>query len=831
MRRKKFIAVILLIMLIAGMVLAYCYSQFIRNRILEESRNHLEETYSQVNNTFSALVARNWNLLGDWLPYISEQAGSTDGMDNIRDYIDEARQKWNFTDFYLLDRNSTYRTLDGDAGYLEFGYQLSDLMVEKKNIVMDGTLPGGKSLTFFAVPVEEMTVGGFTASAIAISYNNEDMEKALDVRAFEGTAECYVIYPDGRILLSAQTRDNQPFNYMAFLKEKASFQYGSADAISQALQRGDRGFAEYQIGSDSYYLVCQPVGFQDWALLGIVPQNIVNANMNQIQWITVAAVSVLFLAVSLIGLYLMIQHTHERLRRKEAELAYREQLFSMLAGNVDDIFVILTSDGGTVEYVSPNTERLLGLSHKAIREDLNLLRENAEAAYEFDFSDVRAGGYKREERARVQVDTGQRLWYQETMFRETLGGEQKLILVLSDRTREKESNIRLEQALEIARSANEAKSSFLSRMSHDIRTPLNAITGMTQIAKNQSGDRGCVEDCLEKISRSSQHLLGLINDILDMSKIESGKLSLTEDPCSLDDILRDVTEIIRPQAEARKQNFLVDSTDVEHRAFSGDATKISQILLNLLSNSVKYTDIGGSISLAVSEQTPHSEGYARISFTVSDNGIGMKQDFIDRIFEPFARDDTAGAGNIPGTGLGMPITKALIDAMGGTISVQSEEGKGSRFQVNLRLRIEKSMMEETSETEVETAAYDFNGRRFLLAEDNTINVEVMTALMGAMGAEVERAENGKQAVEMFETHPEGYYDGIFMDVMMPVENGYEATRRIRALPRKDAPKIPIIAMTANAFAADIRDAMDAGMNAHVAKPVDMQYLTQILAEL
>lgn len=520
----------------------------------------------------------------------------------------------------------------------------------------------------------------------------------------------------------------------------------------------------------------------------------------------------------------------------------------------------------------------------------------------------------------------------------------------------------LRSALDAANAASQAKTDFLSNMSHDIRTPLNAIIGMTTIAQAHIDEQERVEDCLDKISLSSKHLLAIINDILDMSRIESGKMSVTLEPFALADFIHSLMAVFRPQADEKHQNVELDFSGIRHERVKGDEMRIQQVLVNILSNAVKFTPDGGTISLKISESErigKADHNYAYYEFTVKDTGIGMSSDFLDKIFLPFERGE--GVNNIQGTGLGMAITHNLVKIMNGDITVESELGKGTKFTVSLpleqveedesglsalrgkrilaadgdtaslknlgeilsdlgmecdtvesgweaedlaakahlsgkdyfaimlgwrlsvvdgvqtcselrnmigsdipiilmsafewtmstdemrkkgitafvpkplfRSRLGETLYAFTDEGKAEKMKAEtekeetFEGHNILLVEDNEINREIGVELISMLGASVECAENGKEALEMFRDSPAGRFDMIFMDIQMPVMDGYEATREIRALPREDSSEIPIVAMSANAFVEDIRACVRAGMNAHVPKPVNIANLADMM---
>ncbi|BDF69956.1 hypothetical protein CE91St41_28170 [Oscillospiraceae bacterium] len=403
---------------------------------------------------------------------------------------------------------------------------------------------------------------------------------------------------------------------------------------------------------------------------------------------------------------------------------------------------------------------------------------------------------------------------------------------LERQTEEKAAKQALEEAYEGARRANLAKSEFLSRMSHDIRTPMNAILGMASIAERHMDDPHRLADCLDKIRVSGDHLLGLINEVLDMSKIESGSVSLSESAFLLGDTLNAVVQIIRPDAERRGQHLTL-RTALPGGAVRGDPMRLQQILLNLLSNAVKYTPEGGHISLAAEEKLSGHSGVACFEFTVEDDGIGIPQEFLGRLFTPFERAEDARVSAVQGTGLGLSITRNLVQMMNGSIRVESEPNRGTRFTVTVYLKREAREAPAPQPAAAPEARRPFPpGTLLLLAEDNALNREIACELLRMNGLETACAENGKQAVELFTAHPPGTYALILMDIQMPVMDGYEATRAIRALARTgerpDAAAIPILALTANAFADDVYRARQAGMNEHVAKPLDVNRLLESL---
>lgn len=552
------------------------------------------------------------------------------------------------------------------------------------------------------------------------------------------------------------------------------------------------------------------------------------------------------------------------------------------------------------------------------------------------------------------------------MTQDTDTGDILVMVVIKETTervrRRMEQTKALQEALMQAQHANHAKTTFLSNMSHDIRTPMNAIIGFATIAVSHIDNREQVRDCLQKVLSSSSHLLSLINDILDMSRIESGKVQIKEQECNISELMHNLVNIIQPQVKAKQIELFIDTFDVLNEDVIADALKLNQVFVNLLGNAVKYTPAGGTISFRIQQKTTSHQGYGDYIFKIKDNGIGMTQDFVEHIFEPFEREESATKSGIQGTGLGMAITKNIIDMMGGTISVQSEKGEGSEFTVELCLKLQElekdavqiaelaglralvidddldmcdstdrmlkqigmrsewttssreavyraksayemgdsyhtyiidwqmpelngietarkirsevgmeapiiiltaydwSDIEEEAreagvtafcskplflsdlrstllsanhlvEQEENAAAWtleDFSGKHILLVEDNELNREIVEAILMETGFIVDTAPDGTDAVAMMKQAEEYTYDAILMDVQMPIMDGYEATRTIRALPREDVKDIPIIAMTANAMEEDKEAALKNGMNAHIAKPIDIDVFMAVL---
>ncbi len=382
----------------------------------------------------------------------------------------------------------------------------------------------------------------------------------------------------------------------------------------------------------------------------------------------------------------------------------------------------------------------------------------------------------------------------------------------------------MEYRQHVAEARAKARNDFLANMSHDIRTPMNAIVGYTNIAKSRLDDPESITNALEKISSSSHYLLSLINDILDISKIESGKMKVNLGPCDLGGVFRRIEDITALQARNKSLMISYRHDSVRHHNVNADELRIEQVLVNIISNAIKYTPAGKTVDL-IAEEEPVEGNIHRYRFIVRDTGIGISEDYLPHIFESFTREEKTTVNRIQGTGLGLAITANVVGMMGGTISVKSKLGEGSEFTVELEL---ESLDSENREKESEEDPINLSGRRVLLVEDNEINAEIAHMILSQYGVEVDRAENGQIGLERVQQHESGYYDAVLMDIQMPVMNGYEATQALRALEGAYYQKLPIIAMSANAFDEDAKECLAAGMNAHIAKPFNPDTLLKLL---
>ena len=827
--KKRLAALLLLLALTAGIGWAVVnYFGFVSQTIYEESTAHLNEIFHQANQSLYNLVSVNWRQIRMWEPYLKKAESS----EEIAAYVNQAREEINFTNFYFISRDGEYITLSGDRGYLDLREQLASLILERQPIVANSVVPDKPEIMVFAVPAEESSYLDFTYEAIAITYNNSDLVDALRISAFDGKASTFAVLPDGRITVDNGNEDmSNIHNLFAMLNESGNLSKEEITAMREDFLAGDSGSRIFDINGRNYYLVYESANFQNWTVIGIVPADVVNASMNKLQSTTMLVVSGVAVSLALMLLLLVVQQSRQKLKLKDNELFARDELFSKLSINVDDVFLMVNAKNLRVEYVSPNIEKLTGIPEQNVLNDIHelehLIRMDESVFILDQLSEVLPGEQREWDREYIHQKTGEKLWFRVVVFCTDIQGEKKYILDLSDRTKDKKINQKLEDAVHTAENANRAKTTFLNNMSHDIRTPMNAIIGFTNIALKQE-PKPEVRNCLNKISNSSEHLLTLINDVLDISRIESGKVKFVPIPVDIRTVADTVLGIMQGFLHDRSIEFRTNLAMPETPYVLADAVRIREVLVNILGNAVKFTEDGGSIEFDTSYHPGEDDRHMMVRYRVADTGVGMTEEFTEHIFDEFSQEESSARTQYKGTGLGMAITKRYVDLMNGTICVESEKGRGSTFIVEIPLELTDG--ENVQKQELPMAKADLSGVKVLLAEDNELNAEIAIVQLEELGIQVTRAADGKEAVKIFEENSPETFDLIFMDVMMPEMNGYEATAAIRAIKKRpDARRIPIIAMTANAFAEDVQASLDAGMNGHIAKPIVMDEVKKAIA--
>ena len=827
--KKRLTALLLSLVLVAGLIWAgFAYFGFVSQTIYEESTSHLTEIFHQANQTLYNLVSVNWSRMRMWVPYL-EKAESDE---EVLAYVVQAREESNFTDFYFISRNGEYLTLTGNRGYLDLRDQLPNLILEKQPIVVNSVVPDQPEIMVFAIPAKQGSYRGFDYEAIAITYNNSDMVNALKISAFAGQASTFAVLPDGRVVVDNGSEDMQDIhNLFALLEKSERLTDEEITALQADFLAGNSGSIVFDVDGSSYYLVYEPANFQNWTVLGIVPTDVVNSSMNKLQSTTMLVVSGIAIALAVMLLLLVIQQNRQKLRRKDNELLARDELFSKLSINVDDVFLMMDANDLRVEYVSPNIEKLVGISEQQVLDDIreieHLIRTDESVHILDQLSTILPGEQREWDREYIHQKTGEELWFRVVVFCTDIQGEKKYILDLSDRTKDKKINQRLEDAFHTAENANRAKTTFLNNMSHDIRTPMNAIIGFTNIAMKHEPEPE-VRGCLEKIRESSDHLLTLINDVLDISRIESGKIKFAPIGVDIVEVADTVLSIMYGFLSNRNITFHTHLAIPETRYVLADAVRIREVLVNILGNAVKFTDDGGSITFTSDYLPGADDRHMIVRYRVTDTGVGMTKEFVKHIFDEFSQEESSARTHYKGSGLGMAISKRYVDLMDGNISVESEKGKGSTFTVELPLELTEADKVQKQASPGDST--DLAGVKILMAEDNDLNAEIAMVQLEELGIHITRASDGKEALKIFASNQPGTFDIIFMDIMMPKMNGYEATNAIRTLQnRPDARTIPIIALTANAFAEDVQASLDAGMNGHIAKPIVIDEVVKNIA--
>ena len=820
-RRKRLsaaAAIFLLVLLAAGFSVRYI--SFVSRTIYQESTSHLEEVLHKSNNMLKEMVRKNLTYLHLYNGFLE----STSDEDEIQAYIEAAQQNTGFADFYFLTYDGNYMTVIGETGYLGLQTNLDEKLAHDEDVVVNTALPGKPQMLAFICPETQGSYRGFAYDAIAISYYNDAVLRLLDNSAFEGNASNYVIYPDGRVVIdNSVNRKETIYNFLATLRDHSDLSEEQILALSDAFAQGSSGNLKVKLGDTSYYLVYEGTAVQNWTMVGLVPVSIVNASLDQLWFYTVQIVAGIVLGFAVLIILLIARRSHTTLRRKDTEIRYRDVLFQKLSLNVDDVFLMLDAETSTVDYVSPNIGRLLGIPWRNVRQDVHALvalYPKDDPDRDKNFLEGLSRGEQREwDAAYLHQETREPRWFHIVAMGSEVEGKTKYILVMSDRTADKQVNQALSDAVAAAETANRAKSTFLSNMSHDIRTPMNAIIGFTTLAISNLDDKERVKDYLTKTLASSNHLLSLINDVLDMSRIESGKIHLEEVEVNLSDVLHDLKTIVSGQVHAKQLELYMDAMDVTDEDVCCDKTRLNQILLNLLSNAIKFTPAGGTVSVRVRQLAGQARGCGQYEFRIKDNGIGMSPEFAKRIFEPFERERTSTVSRIQGTGLGMAITKNIVDMMGGTIEVQTAQGKGSEFIVRVPLRVQAEHRPVEKITELE-------GLKALVVDDDFNTCDSVTKMLVKVGMRAEWTLSGKEAVLRARQSIEmsDVYHAYLIDWRLPDMNGIEVTRQIRSL-HDDT---PIIILTAYDWSDIEVEAKAAGVTAFCSKPMFLSDLRETL---
>ena len=814
------VAAALLVMTVLISGICTRYFSFVSRTVYQESTSHLSEILHKSNNMLNHLVSRNRMLLHLWGDFLDNASSE----EQIRSSLNEMQGETGCAALFFLASDGSCMTPDGETGSLGSQIDLNEPFSNGEDIVLNAALPGKPQMLVFACPETQGTYRGFAYDAVAIAYYNNAVLNALDNTAFSGADHSYVIYPDGRVVLDSSADSDDPvYNLLAELREHSDLTAKQFDALSDDLTQGRSGSLKLTLRGTQQYLVYESTGIQNWSMLSLVPVSIVNASMDRLWFRTVEIMGVIAVLLAVLAIALIVRWGRAALRRKDTEILYRDELFNRLSHSVDDVFLMLDGETWRTDYISPNIERLLGIPLEQVRQDvhvLSVLHDTDSPDRDRNFLEGMQRGEQREwDSDYIHQESGERRWFHIVAMGTEAAGRTKYILVLSDRTADKEVNQALSDAVAAAQSASRAKSDFLTNMSHDIRTPMNAIIGFTTLAVTNINDTERVKDYLTKTLASSRHLLSLINDILDMSRIESGRLHLEESEVSLSEVLHDIKTIVGGQVHAKQLELYMDALDVTDEDVCCDRTRLEQILLNLLSNAVKFTPAGGTVSVRVRQNPGTQHGCAQYEFRVRDTGIGMSAAFAKRIFEPFERERTSTVSRIQGTGLGMAITRNIVDMMGGSIEVQTEQGRGTEFIIRLPLRLQTGRRREER---IEELA----GLKALVVDDDFNTCDSVTKLLTRVGMRAEWTLSGREAVLRARQSIElgDPCRAYIIDWRLPDMNGIEVTRRIRSL-NDDT---PIIILTAYDWSDIEAEAKAAGVTAFCSKPMFLSDLRDAL---
>ena len=960
---------VLYVLLLALVVFTACYFgyAYLNNAdtlIFMESASHLEEIYSYLGKYISSTNNNSFDSMHLFMTQLEYTLDSGGDDQFVSDMVSAWKENLGFKEFYFISRNGELMSIDGKYKRFDLSSSLVDLMINGKDIMTDVSMPGSDGLTLYAIKCRKHKYRSFNYEAIAVTFSNDNILDLLSISAFDSKSDNYVINGEGRIIFngsSFRNTENRFYNVVNYLENNSDLTNQKLLSLEKSWTEGSMITLSTKIEGVPYYVVSVPLEQSGWILVGMVDAGVVNKNISQLQNLTMGlgfSVSALLLFI----LFSIVVTSYIKTKkRQQDEIMFRDSLFSDLSQNVNDVFVILEEKTDEVVYVTPNIDSVLGVKEEDVKKDIASIDGiNGDRLIAANLMELNKKDKISWTQEYLNNDSGETRYLEITAYHTEFGSLKRIVIVISDRSEERKLQNALSSSLEIAKNANAAKSNFLANMSHDIRTPMNAIVGYSTLLIKDADDKNKIIEIGKKITYSSQHLLSLINDVLDMSKIESGRTSLNSDKVDVSEVINNISEIVQVQTKSKKQSFEIKTKGNIPPYIYADKLRLTQILLNLLSNAVKYTEKNGTISFVV-------EGYGNngqtchLRFIVSDNGQGMSSEFVEKIFEPFSRETNSMTNKIQGTGLGMSITKSIIDLMGGTIDIQSELGKGSVFTVDLifsvpldknddnffadheitrvlvgddEIDVTENIQSILSDAGLEcdaaigglesvdkaTRAYednnsydviildwkmpdmdgvecvrrirkeigkdvpifvlssydvseiedeakkagvdlflpkpfflsnfqrvldtyyqnkanteeegnnsdDFSGVKILVAEDNEINAEIITELLDSIGIKCVIAEDGLEALRVFTEESPDEFDMIFMDIQMPIMDGYESARRIRASNNTRAKSIPIIAMTANAFEDDVKASMASGMNAHISKPIDFERLKSII---
>ncbi len=800
------------------------YLKEITDRNVNTISLNIKERTEQINNAISELDSEDMQ-----------------DEESVRKYISMVQNLNGLDVFALADENGMVYTADSTfSGISRFNF-LSD--EANDTAVYSIKSYGTKTMLAVTIPVEHKQYDNIHIVSCFTAIDVESIISAEQLQNGDNRIYCRMFDKEGNNLLKIKGEYPGEKNLFDIYENSADFAPGfSPEKMKNDWENGREGYCVYSIGNDgSTYVYYKAVPGTDWIITSLMRENNINEvvesgsrNMVRSSVIMIAAVSISIIAFLV---YIMIAAQNINKIRSDSE---QLKIVGALSNDYSDIFLmdplhdrsVTMKEHGQMRTASDSEPRSYSEAWKYYV-DTYVFPDDAETV--LDTVNAENISEKMRETEEFSIDfrtaSENEIHYNQAKFVRLFGETDRLIVgfrnIDEQMRAEAERRKVLQDALDDAQRANRAKTSFLNNMSHDIRTPMNAIIGFTNIALKDDPNEA-VKKCLEKISESSEHLLSLINDVLDISRIESGKIKFAPVAVDICEVTDSVLDIIHGLISGRDLTLNVKRNQPAHPYVKADPLRIREVIVNILSNSVKFTNDGGSITFVTDYRQGNSDNEIIVSYCISDTGIGMSKEFIGRIFDEFAQEDSSARTQYKGTGLGMPITKRYVELMGGTISVESEKNVGTTVTVEIPMEITSD--ENVQHREMLVCQNDLTNIKVLLAEDNDLNAEIAAVQLEEVGMKITRAADGREAFETFVNSPPGTFDVILMDIMMPEMNGYEATKAIRsAVGREDARTVPIIAMTANAFAEDVQASLEAGMNAHIAKPFVMDEVIKTIS--
>ncbi|MDO5112482.1 MAG: ATP-binding protein [Clostridia bacterium] len=824
------VAVLISVTTVVGMLFSAITHNFSDN-ISAESSSHLEEINYQIKLNIEGEIETDWQVAYAVRNDFTHSVRDNDEA-NIRELLSKARDIWKVDDIIVYTDDGSGIRIGGERIANDVA---SSTMYNAERFGEYTSIVQSRIIYTLSVATE-LRMNGAKITAISVERDLQSFLDGMEFSSFDGSAHIYLTQSGGRII-SQMTADGvvQTFNIVS------EFEAGELVCLTDPTISQDGIFTAdkpltflLSRPTGTEYVVVTPIETRHDAmhLVYMVPDVVVNQAMDRFsEGITLLCTGILLVLVSIIfAIFLILYRT--RKRQFDRAIISRERTFDLLVANTNTAFALLSTQQKEPIYISANADHIIGAPLGSLQRtekgfgfisgdgsETEALRKINHNLADWDGSSTFSSGY-------IARPDGAGFGYYEVQLYPVTGNADEYVAIIQDVTQRFYREDAVRNALDMAERSNAAKSRFLSNMSHDIRTPLNAIVNMTKFAKESKAEPALLDEYLDTIDESSDHLLRLINDVLDMSRIESGQAVIESRPFDIKAELNGLADITRPLCHAKRQSLRTDFDGLHTRNVLGDRVKVAQVLMNLLSNAVKFTPIGGEITFAAAEIPSLRAGITTIRFTVCDNGIGIPAASLKSIFNAFARVDDKRVSKIEGTGLGLSICQSYVNAMGGMITCQSEEGKGSAFTVEL-------FFEETEVRQAERVPHapiegvPFLGKRCLVFEDNRVNQIIARKLLTQAGFTVDLVSDGREGVERFMHAPAGCYAIIYMDIQMPGMDGYEAAAAIRKSAHAQAKTIPIIAMTADVFAEDVEKARVAGMNGHLGKPIDT---TELIAE-